>query len=229
MKLKRHYLVDLSEEGRVNALKSTLQYFSNASSEEIKELIIDGFNTVKLPGIVRREERRDLVQEDQIAVGFSSPYKKEGNRLRIPAYVSCKDINRIISPYDLLTYEFSTRNKPMQALYAVKVYSLAKNIHLGFWGSTGLEVFTGLPYTDENSDLDLLVKLHDYHEFQGIYEQIQREVAQFGVKVDLEVDLPNGYGVKAAELLMDTENILAKSIEDVKLLTKSEIIASISR
>lgn len=228
MKLKRHYLVEISKEGREKAYRSISQNCTCASYEEIKELIVNGYNAVKIPGIIRREEMVEVVKDDQVAVGFSSPYRRNGNRLRVPAFVPFEEIRKIISPYDLLTYDFSARNKPMQALYVLKKFALTNNIKLGLWGSTGLEVFTGLSYTDENSDLDLLIEVNDYQGFEQVFAQLQHEVEDYNVKVDLEVDLPNGYGVKAAELILDTEYVLGKGIADVKLLKKSEIIASIN-
>ena len=42
--------------------------------------------------------------------------------------------------------------------------------------------------------------------------------------MDFELDLPNGYGVKLAEIFMETQTVLGKSLEDVSLLNRKDVM-----
>ena len=42
--------------------------------------------------------------------------------------------------------------------------------------------------------------------------------------MDFELDLPNGYGVKLAEVFMDTKTVLGKSLDNVEILHRKDIM-----
>ena len=42
--------------------------------------------------------------------------------------------------------------------------------------------------------------------------------------MDFELDLPNGYGVKLAEVFMETQTVLGKSLDDINLLSRKDIM-----
>ena len=44
------------------------------------------------------------------------------------------------------------------------------------------------------------------------------------INMDFELDLPNGYGVKLAEMFMETQTVLGKSLEDVSLLNRKDVM-----
>ena len=80
----------------------------------------------------------------------------------------------------------------------------------------------GLPYTDDNSDIDLIVKPAGYNRLLQFYRAAQ--ACCDDINMDFELDLPNGYGVKLAEMFMETQTVLGKSLEDVSLLNRKDIM-----
>ena len=63
-----------------------------------------------------------------------------------------------------------------------------------------LEIATGLPFTNSESDLDLLITGLSLQQLQEVYTELQAIGKKFQVDIDLETELINGYGIKAAEL-----------------------------
>ena len=97
-----------------------------------------------------------------------------------------------------------------------------KNGGLGYARNSGLEIATGLPYTDEASDLDFLIKPAEYLKLESFYAECRAEFKN--INMDFELELPNGYGVKLAEIFMQTRTVLGKSIKNVDLLYKKDIM-----
>ena len=73
MELKRHNLVEISPAGRE---KCAVLYFRHKASSMaynfVRKIIVDGFASAQVPGIIRREEERAV--PGTIPVGFSSPF-----------------------------------------------------------------------------------------------------------------------------------------------------------
>jgi len=223
MEYKRHYLLEITENGREFAferLKESITYLDNL--EQIRKLVVEGYGSTKVPGIIRREENEGI--KGTIPVGFSSPYLDEGRRLRIPAFIPEKEIIKIITPYEVIEHSWSPRTKCLQALEEVKILAHDMGIKLGVWGSTGLEVYTAVPYTHDDSDLDLLICVNDFNILESFYQSINQVGRKYATKIDLELDLPTGYGVKAAEIFMETEEVLGKSVSDVKLISRKTVM-----
>lgn len=227
MKYKRHDLIEITERGRRFAYEQLIE--SMCCSEYLKEvekIVVGDEGVAKIPGIIRREENQN--NAGTIPIGFSSPDLYEGRRLRIPAFIPGKEVVKIISPYALCEYSLSKRTKVLEVLNEIKLISIEMGIELGVWGSTALEVYTSLPYTNVNSDLDLLMKSKDLETIKNFNKNICIVGKKYGAKIDLEIDLPDGYGIKAAELFMETETVLGKGLFDVKLISKKDIIKMMS-
>ncbi len=227
MKYKRHDLIEITEKGRQFAYEQLIESMGYSEHlKEVKKIVVGDDGVAKIPGIIRREENQNIA--GKIPIGFSSPDLYEGRRLRIPAFVSEKEVVKIISPYALVEYSLSKRTKVVEALNEIKLISIEMGIELGVWGSTALEVYTSLPYTNANSDLDLLMKLKDLDTIKYFRKNICLVGKRYDTKIDLEIDLPNGYGIKATELFMETETVLGKGLFDVKLIPKKDIIKTIN-
>lgn len=218
-KLKRHNLVFLSEKGKefvlqcVNEDKRTNEMTLSAA----KEILYD---VSEIPGIIRRGECLD---DDKVAVGFVHCKRVDGNRLRIGSYVASQDITKIVTVYEVIHYHNDKRNKCMAVVDDIKKLADTYGLEVGVLGSAGLELITGLPYTDENSDIDILVKPAEYKKLFDFYEEAKR--LSDGINMDFELDLPNGYGIKLAEVFMNTSTVLGKSLQDVDLIDKKEVLA----
>ena len=89
-------------------------------------------------------------------------------------------------------------------------------------GSAALELATGLPYTDEASDIDILLKPAPYDKLLDFYRTAKENFGE--IPMDFELDLPNGYGVKLAEVFMDTKTVLGKSLDNVEILNRKDIM-----
>ena len=214
--LTRHTLVFLTARGKENLKAEFNTMYCGEEADRLHDVFDDAAD---VPGIVRRAEPR----ADHIAVGFV-PWRRlsNGNRLRIAAYIPITAIQGVTSVYVLARNGFPIRSRCMEA--AMKVSSLAMHFELqaGFLGSAGLEIATGLPYTDDISDLDILLKPAPYDRLVAFYCQA-RDICP-GIDMDFEVEFPNGYGVKLAELCMDTCTVLGKSLKNVKLLDKKSMM-----
>jgi phosphoribosyl-dephospho-CoA transferase len=227
MVYKRHDLIEITKNGRLFAYEQLIKSVGGLEYlKEVEKIVIGEYGVATIPGIIRREESQSF--PGQIPIGFSSPMLYEGRRLRIPAFIPENEVARIISPYTLTEYNLSKRMKALEVLYEIKLISIEMGIELGVWGSTALEIYTSLPYVNENSDLDLLMKLKDIDTIEHFKNKICLLGKKYNTKIDLEIDLPNGYGVKGAELFMETQTVLGKGLYDVKLITKKDIIIMIN-
>lgn len=221
MDIKRHVLLEVSNLGRELAFEWMMdQTCCKGRLAEIKELVVTGLNGTKIPAIVRR--KAETARKDVIAVGFSSPLLNEGNRLRIPGFVPIKEIQNAVHPYEILAKEFSERTNALKAL--AKIYQNAQeyDITLGVFGSAALEVYTSLPYTHNDSDLDLIIRGAEIEKIENFYRSILEIGKQYDCKVDLELECQD-YEIKVAELFTDTEHILGKGMDGVELITREKV------
>ncbi len=212
-KLTRHTFVFLNSQGKERLLRELSQDYDGDALERLKSVFS---GSADIPGIVRRGEE----QEGRIALGFV-PCRRmpDGNRLRIAAYVKHEEINRVCTVYETANKNIPIRNRCMDAVCYARRLAADLHVCMGVLGSAGLEIMTGLPYTDDDSDLDILVKADSPKKLDNFSEVMQS--AYPGLDMDFEVELPNGYGVKLAELLMDTRTLIGKSLDDVVLLERT--------
>jgi len=223
MDFKRHNLVEITDRGREWAFWQIQKSkaYNNHQIEQVRELIVEGIQSRKIPGIIRRNE--ELPIERMIPVGFASPCLNNERRLRIPAFVPEEEIVKIITPYEVINMKNTGRTECLLALDNCKKIAAENGIRLGVWGSACLEIYTGLPYTHPCSDLDLLVGPASYSNIKNFYLALESLRSRYACKIDPELDLPSGYGVKVMELFLETEDVLGKGLVDVKLIPKQEI------
>jgi phosphoribosyl-dephospho-CoA transferase len=228
MQLHRHDLLEISKQGRqwaLDHLGSTTCFQVNRT--EAARLIAPEFRAVKAPGIVRREEGEGL--PGAIPVGFSSPFRIDGRRFRLPAFVKADEILKITTPYQVLESDIPDRIECLKALREIKNEALKADVSLGVYGSAALEIYTGLPYTHDDSDLDLVIKAVDQQRLTAFTERAQAIGRRFNCRLDIELDLPSGHGVKMAEVLSGSDLVLGKSVGGVDLLQRSDVLAMCER
>jgi phosphoribosyl-dephospho-CoA transferase len=222
--INRHDFIVISNKERQRIGKQYLSACPLNQRDFGKEVF---FNTkYSIPGIARREESSQ--DRSLLPVGFVPCTKYCGQRLRIAAAVYMTEVEDVVCPEKILRMPFIPRNKCMSALADINAWAAAQSLSLGVLGSAGLEIFTGVPYTDKDSDLDLLMNACSFFHIKKIYDQLQAISRIYAVSLDLEISLPNGYGVKAAELFMETRTVLGKSLQDVVLLKREEILCLIN-
>lgn len=219
---KRHTLLVLTGQGRERAYASLdKQTLESAPKAEIRRLVRDGYGDVKIPGIVRREESLEYLPE-MVPVGFVAPVLNNGARIRVPAFVREQDVVRAITPYDALSQGFDLRNACLAALAEAMETARESGVVLGVWGSASMELCTGLTYTHDGSDLDLLVKSAPEHRLRDFLSNLTRLEGKHGVRIDVELDLPNGYGVQLKEMAANVRSVLGKSATAVSLLPRDQ-------
>lgn len=222
-KLKRHDLAYVTAAGKQQIWRS-LSAECGGEAALMAEEIFCGAEDV--PGIVRRGEGTAA----GVALGFVHHRRLDGGRLRLAAYATPEHIDAVVTPYEVMlrniysgrAWTWTPRTQCLET--AMRVYEAAVELGLqtGVLGSAGLELATGLPYTDEASDLDILVRPAPLELLQEFFGRSRCLAA--GINMDFEVDFPNGYGVKLAELFMDTATVLGKSLKDVALLSKKDML-----
>lgn len=226
MEFKRHNLVEITRQGREWALEQISRSGNLTGNCGLaKKLIVEGINSIQIPGIIRREENEKIA--GSISVGFASPYLLDGNRLRIPAFVPLNEITCIITPYEVIKHKFICRTICLQALAACIKEFEKIDAKLGVWGSAGLEVCTGLPYTHSQSDLDLLITVGEQGCIREINECLGSIEKTYGCRIDAELDLPMEYGVKLKEMFLGTAEVLGKGLTDIKMFSRESIIKSL--
>jgi phosphoribosyl-dephospho-CoA transferase len=222
-KMKRHDLVEITDEGRRWASEHLAQLIPcNADNGHAIKLIVEKHDGVNIPGIVRREENRPI--EGAVPVGFSSPEAHGDKRFRVGAFVPSGEIVAIRSPYQVLEGRFSTRTPCLRVLPEIRRVAEDMAIRLGAWGSAGLEIETGLPYTHDGSDLDLLVEPTELGCLDAFGRQAFSTGRRYGCRVDIEIDLPSGYGINLLEWLSGSNLLLGKALHGVDLIPRSSIL-----
>lgn len=216
--INRHSIIYISDDAKKKIYETLSNNLEGDSLRLAKEIFKEN---QKIPGFVRRDEPK----LDHIAIGFVHYCRIDDNRLRLGTYVHKKDILTVMSPYDLLhrkAYSLNLSLECMKVLASLTQMADLYDLKVGVFGSAALELATDLPYVDEASDIDLLIKAAPYEKLLDFYRCAKENFK--GINLDFEVELPNGYGVKLAEIFMETKTILGKSLSDVRLLERSEVM-----
>jgi phosphoribosyl-dephospho-CoA transferase len=246
--LNRHDLIHLNAVGR-RIIATELGHSQVRSSAggstcvEIPPKWISMFTGVSggftIPGIVRRwydspaEQRcsdsagaRDY--ESEVPVGFVIPVLFHGRKLRLATTVPRCCVDQVTSPFEVFMKDFKPRTRALSALAELRERSSSKavaGLRIGVWGSCALEIYTGLPYTNDASDLDLLLEADSYERLVEAVSWLEGQSHDMGVRLDMEARLPGGWGVNARELVGSSQTVLAKSIHGVGLLPRNRVLA----
>lgn len=227
MTWKRHTLVDISDAGR-KALLAEIKVEDCAqltSLQQASEVLLPECAGARIPGIVRRADV--ALPDNLVAVGFSSPFAGPDGRLRLAVMIDVASIVDVMSPYALMAMPISGRTLSLRTLQAAAELSRCLGLRLGVWGSAALEVCTGLPYTHQESDLDLLVEPAPLDVLMNFLKDIYELEKRFALRIDVELDLADGYGVQLKELMGPGRMILGKSLADVALLSREHICSQL--
>jgi phosphoribosyl-dephospho-CoA transferase len=94
------------------------------------------------------------------------------------------------------------------------------------FGALLWEHTTGLPYLTEKSDLDLLWSISDERTAGLLVERLLKLEAQGPVRLDGELELPDGAGVNWRELARNSDQhsqVLVKTMDGVQVRTKAAL------
>ena len=213
---KRHDLVWLSEAGRNYALRN-IEYCTPLLNDSEKEKLILG--TPPIPAIVRRQETPN---DDFICIGFSFPKIIDGVRLRIGSRVSSDCIVTRKTPFDAVQCE--KNNSDYEVLLALMEAGDNFNVQVGCFGSTALQLVTGLPYRHKDSDLDIYLCHHgNKRELELFFARLSELEGRFDVTIDAEIEYSGQYGIKLKELFAPGRTVLGKGLYDVVLFNKKDL------
>jgi phosphoribosyl-dephospho-CoA transferase len=228
MDLKRHTLLDITDQGR----EFILAELAGSGSESIRlrekyaQILLPQAAGARVPGIARREEGNP--RSGLIPVGFSAPLSGIDGRLRVAAFVRQEDVSRSTTPYELLMLITAPpRNACNKALALVREQAKMLGLVIGVWGSAALELYTGLPCTHDESDLDLLVAAAPREVLSCFLQKIVSIETHLDLRIDVELDLANGYGVHLKELFGRSHTVLGKSLNDVALLPREQVLTEL--
>jgi malonate decarboxylase holo-[acyl-carrier-protein] synthase len=241
MSLERHDLLHLNFTGRKRMFAElvSLNHGHKQDWDAVKELLLpeeccrEEADGEAVPGIVRREEC--LPRAGSVPVGFSSWRSGEQGRLRLAAFAEPEDIVSVVKPEAVAAklYTLGTMAQRTSALAALAALQKEWSHHLtlGVWGSAALEIETGRAYTHQQSDLDLLFlpQGNMTRDILGacLAELVKKEQL-FGIRIDAELRLGNGYGISLKELLAEGAAVLGKGRNNAILIQKAELFEGIA-
>lgn len=220
--IKRHEWLLISLAGRRQILE-TVKTGLNLYEAELAELLIKQLDNGRFVPLIARRE--DGYLGSQIPCGFVYPDLLDGRRWRLACFSEAEHIQEIITPYEVWWMPAGARNNALEIFLELKKITAQMQLNVGILGSLALECYTGLGYSNKSSDIDLLIKDANQEQIRLFLQQAQELAACKQVRVDLEVELPNGYGIKAQELFMDTKTILAKGRYDVVLFNRVDVLS----
>ena len=156
--LKRHDLVFISQAGKDKIWEELSDQYQGRELSMVRDVLL-GANDI--PGFVRRSDERP----EEVALGFVHPQRINGNRIRIAAFTGVENVEIIMTPYEVMQRKVFTIKGATRCIETIiALYALADefDLQIGVLGSAALELATGLPYTDEGSDVDVLLKPAPY-------------------------------------------------------------------
>lgn len=215
VKWERHDLIYLTPEGKRQAFQYGEREAGDSYSRECFQKTLS-----RCPGIVRRQE---YVGDGPrlLQLGFSWYERRGGSRMRFASQVDFGEIVRTERPWEVCAGERHMKNQKLeQRLRAVLEEGKKRGIRLGVFGSCALELATGLPYTDERSDLDLIA-VWDGKKIRDFYESCRKIAGDIGL--DMEILFLGQGSVKAAEWFSGAGTLLIKDLSGPRLIGREEL------
>jgi phosphoribosyl-dephospho-CoA transferase len=171
-----------------------------------------------VPAIVTRQ---DAEEPDTLRVGFSSPRVIDGLRLRIASRVPPDCVTGSKTPFDIIEGGEKYAHNDA-ALAALMEAGDRYHTRVGCFGSVALQMVTGLPYRNGNSDLDLYLRHEGSREELELFFQSLLDIERgSGVQIDAEIEYRGQYGVKLKELFGTGTSVMGKGLYEVALLPRS--------
>lgn len=212
---KRHDLVWISGAGREYVLAHRRRCVPPVSDGDLRELLC---SSPPIPAIVSRQEP---AAAGLLCVGFSFPRVIDGLRLRLASAVPLDCVLKRETPFDLAAGDKTRlpRGAPLEALMEA---GGRYHTRIGCFGSAALQLATGLPYLNHNSDLDVYLR-HEgtWEELELFFQSLLAIEKRSGVKIDAEIEYLGQYGVKLRELFGTGTTVMGKGLREVVLLRKS--------
>lgn len=223
MQLQRHDMVFFRQEVAARITDELLTHHQmNRQHVMLSEWYLKLLNGL-VPSIVRRDGDAERIKKGDIPIGISLPLRIDGQRIRFASWVNERDILRVITPFQVTNFSFCPSSPSLSALKMLMDAPFLNNQILGVWGANALEIITGLAYTDNKSDLDIIVRSQDRELLNKTNRLIESLEKKFLCRIDVELKLSNDYGISLKEFFQHGAYVLGKGLTDVTLLSKSSL------
>lgn len=210
---QRHDLVFLSARGQQWAWERRER--GRPEDERWRELFFT------LPGICRAPAEKP--GDGMAALGFSTPVRAEGNRVRFASHAPREEILRIVTPWEIPRLLARLPGPSGPALESLDSAAREREISLGIFGSAALQAVTGYEYLHAQSDLDVVITPASREELREFYEALKDIARWYGRRIDAELKLSETCYIKLHELMSGTKTILAKGTAVPRLLSSQSI------
>lgn len=218
---QRHDLFILTPAAIDRVVKCFYLQYKN-TDPRLVDICLEGLVNRVIPAIYRR----GCPQEHQAGypVGFSFPLRDEGRRVKLATTLTAHEIVRTVTPYQVATGAIHYPNsRAMKTFASIRKGWRFSNAQLGLWGSCAMEMFSGMQYVDDDSDLDLIIQNAPLACWSELYQFILAHEEKSNVIIDTEICLDNGYGISLKEYMGKGGTLLGKSLIDVRLLPRSSL------
>ena len=218
--LARHDLVYLDQAGREEACRWAVQMNPALPARLLESWIVDGIEGIEIPGIVKRQEQ---VGSALLELGFSTNCYSGESRIRINTQVPASSVCRTTTPRQVVALLPNYQNThKRETLLLLNAAAEKHGVCLGVFGSTALEMVTGLRYSSGRTDIDLTAYPQATCDLEGFYQEALLIEKRQEVALDIELILRETYGIKLKEYIGKPAEMLAKSMYSVQLLPIGE-------
>ena len=174
-----------------------------------------------LPGICRAPVEE--LGEEMAALGFSTPVRAEGNRVRFASHAPREEILRIVTPWEISRLLARLPEPAGPVLKELDSAARELGISLGIFGSAALQAVTGYEYLHSQSDLDIVITPASREQLTKFHRELKDIARRYGRPFDAELKLSETCYIKLHELMSGTKTILAKGTAAPQLLSSQSI------
>ncbi|MFV0332996.1 MAG: malonate decarboxylase holo-[acyl-carrier-protein] synthase [Tropicimonas sp.] len=219
----RHILAFPTEGARAELLPAILGGLPDPMrTADIRAKVHAAITRSRIPGIVCRPTQP--VPKGGGQIGFSFPFRLGGQRVRSAVAVRAGQIADFVTPWQVMAQAVVTGDAAHPAIGDLDRIGARTGVEIGLIGSVAMQVATGLSYLHGGSDIDIVTRAASAEQLAALWHEI---AALGGARVDAEIALPGGLGVKLAEYMSGAGQLLAKSISDVRLIERSHLEAMV--
>jgi len=164
--------------------------------------------------------RRAAAPPHQVAAGVRGYQRSQ----RFPTIVPCRHIQTVATPESLAEVALADGRVPaLAALPGIRTVLRDLGLPWGPTGSVGFELATGIRVATDESDVDVLMRVHN--PTGSVVERLvaaHRALQHLPVRVDCQVELPRG-AVALAEIVSGRNPVMVRTQAGPCLVDVSEL------
>ncbi|MBZ4020869.1 malonate decarboxylase holo-[acyl-carrier-protein] synthase [Rhodobacter sp. TJ_12] len=213
------YIEDAARETLLPALLAALPAPMRYS--DMQDLVTEVFIEDRIPGIVCRPT--GAVPEGGGQLGFAFPFRMGAARVRSAVPVAAGQVTSYVTPWEVMALAQMLGDTAHPVIAALEDIGHRTGVQIGLIGSLAMKIVTGLGYLRPDSDIDIVLRAEDPLMLEAAQADLQMLSARTGLRIDAEVVLPEGTGVKLSELLSAADAVLGKTISGVELISRNRL------